>query len=55
MGKSQIVQPFQIIKKQNSCYSTLRLYFLLQAWIDTQEKESQPEFRQPFIREWYVE
>lgn len=51
----ETIQAVQIELKRDCCYPTVRLYFLLQAWMNTQETEAQTKFRQPFIRKWYID
>jgi hypothetical protein len=55
MCLADTIQIVQIKSKRTCSYSTLRLYFLLQALLNAQEIETHTEFRQPFIRKWYIE
>jgi hypothetical protein len=55
MCLADTIQIVQIKSKRACSYSTLRLYFLLKALLNAQEIETHTEFRQPFIRKWYIE
>jgi hypothetical protein len=55
MCLADTIQVVQIKSNRTCSYSTLRLYFLLKASLNAQEIEAHTEFRQPFIRKWYIE